>query len=516
MERYRPYLALSPDEALARLESAEPSERQQLRFLAGHGWGPIQIYFRLPPDLFARLRAGERLLFSQAPGPDEHLLPPDLVAGIFQSRRDRRVVDYGNRLDFTSDLTDPRGRELATVPEVRAWCTLHIQQNEPGHYIFNGDDGCFIAATGDGFLNSDEPYAAARSPVVLKPDNAVANSRWQREPALAARVSIRPTTEASDAAKVGTDDLLEAIHRASGMPVVGDHFTRLYPAAALLALNDSLFEGVNQLGDATRMRWDRDEGWLQFRTTSFFHDRLREVPNHCLRRWSEKRREQGMLRLDDLVEIAGLTDAQLGAAEMAEGARERFGLLEWDIARDHMMRVHLRFLAGFSPEERQEMLTAAGLLFTRMSLGQQQQFLSFLFGPRSAGIRSLAELEGATLRVDYVQPGCYEWQAPGPMWFGWIVPGEPGRRTMVLPARGRTLEEALQAARARDPRVLRAMWSVAHRLDPRIVEAEFAPQASQIVRTELDLRVIYISSASHQSVTRVIRPSNNWGFWTEE
>ena len=49
------------------------------------------------------------------------------------------------------------------------------------------------------------------------------------------------------------------------------------------------------------------------------------------------RGQHGGLRLDDLIEIAGLTDAQLAGAEMAEGAKECYGLAEWDLARDVLL-----------------------------------------------------------------------------------------------------------------------------------------------------------------------------------
>ena len=63
-----------------------------------------------------------------------------------------------------------------------------------------------------------------------------------------------------------------------------------------------------------RLRWTRDsapgagsgEAWLQFRSASFFHDRLKEVPNRLLERWAESRKRNGALTLDDLIEIAGV------------------------------------------------------------------------------------------------------------------------------------------------------------------------------------------------------------------
>ena len=80
IERYRPYLDLSPDEALARSRSAPAEEKHLLERLAGYGWGPIQIYFRLSSQELAALRAGQELTFSAEPGTREPCARHDVPA----------------------------------------------------------------------------------------------------------------------------------------------------------------------------------------------------------------------------------------------------------------------------------------------------------------------------------------------------------------------------------------------------------------------------------------------------
>src|SRR5262249_19772770 len=121
---------------------------------------------------------------------------------------------------------------------------------------------------------------------------------------------------------------------------------------------------------------EKEIDWLQFRSATYYHDRLKEVPNRHLSRWASARRQQGMLSLDQVVEIAQLTDGQLDGAEMAEGARECWGLKEWHLLRDRPLRSHVRYLAEFTPAQRREMTSAAGLPFSKMSLAQQQAFIS--------------------------------------------------------------------------------------------------------------------------------------------
>jgi RNA polymerase sigma-70 factor, ECF subfamily len=539
MERYRPYLDLSPDEALARIKTAPPDEQPLFHHLATYGWGPIHLYFRLAPDLMAALRDGQTLYFSEAPGTSGHLLPSDLARGVIESSRQCRAIQDADGLRFTRDLTDPRGLPLTAVPEVRAHLRISIEENELGQFSFSGDAGCFLPGRRGSFLNSDVPFAAGRSAAALKPQNAITNARLANDAALRARVSVRPqgAAEPPSGATHPSDAVLEALHQATGLPIVADHYTHLYPPAEVSTSDEPLFHALNHLADAMCLRWMKDEDWLQFRSTSFFHNRRKEVPNRLLARWTAARQEQGYLTLHDLVEIARLSDAQLDAVDMAEGAREQWGLAEWDLARNSMLRPHLRYLAGFTPAQREAAMGPAGLPLAEMSLAQQQQFLSFAFDEEADGIRSLEELAGATLRVDYVQPGWYEWRAAGVDWFRWVVPGEPGRRALWSPIRERTPEAALEAAGRVDPQLLHAMLAVARRVDPRIQEAQFlpheariltasedpqilkahfAPPKSQLIRTERELHVIYISGMSHNSIVQVFRPGGNWDFQRTE
>src|SRR5437764_251815 len=99
IERYRPYLDLSPDEALERAKTAPPEEKKLLEKLARAGWGPIQMYFRLTPQDLSALRAGHNLCFEELkPGESSEWLgwsnsspqplPPDIARGVLQSWRD--------------------------------------------------------------------------------------------------------------------------------------------------------------------------------------------------------------------------------------------------------------------------------------------------------------------------------------------------------------------------------------------------------------------------------------------
>ena len=325
----------------------------------------------------------------------------------------------------------------------------------------------------------------------------------------------------SPGSKVTTADVLEELHRAIGIPIIADFYTRLHPIDTVSLKNIPLLEALNLVADAMRLRW-RQEGaaaastrsggtraWLQFRSVSFFNDRLKEVPNRLLNRWAAARRLSGALTLEDLVEIAQLPDLQLDAAEMAEGARLCFGLAEWDLARNRLLRPHLRYLASFTPEQRRLAMSGQGLPFTRMSLAQQQQFIRTSL-QEERPLESLEELAGAALRVDYSLPGQYEWRVPGPWWLQWVVPLAPGRGSARVPrpcVREQTREAALARLRQVDPQIRKAVVEAAARADPRLRETPL-DEGSQIQPSRLRLAIICVPGATNERAVYAVFDGN--------
>jgi hypothetical protein len=280
--------------------------------------------------------------------------------------------------------------------------------------------------------------------------------------------------------KLTSADILEAIHRATGLPIVADYYTRLYPASSVTVQDASLFDGLNRLADDMRLVWRKDGDWLQFRSAAYFHDRLKEVPNRLLARWSHARRERAALTLAEVLEIAGLSDAQLDAASMAEGAREIWGLAEWDLARSRMLRPHWRFLATLSPEQRQAVTSPAGLSFANLTVRQQQPFIALALGTDSSLLTRLNELAAATVWTEFSVPGWFTWRPAG-------AASGPRRPTPQSAAvRERTREAALLAAQQIDP----------------------SADAAQIVPTELDAMVVYtVGATDGRRAERIVSPS---------
>jgi RNA polymerase sigma-70 factor (ECF subfamily) len=540
LERFRPYLSLTPDQILARARTAPPEEKALLDKIGGSethsalGWGPVEMYFRLSAQEKLALLAGERLYFSEGPRPGERPLPPEVARGVMQSWRDLRARKEGEAYQWTN-ADDPGSIPVSEVPGVRASVSVSLDHSELGQYGLNGLTG-FYGPDPMNHRTTGGPYATGRSPRIMQPENARINARFAKDPALQVRVSIQPRhacrdlrrepandhppaanqKPSSDAGqsslsadrRVTTADVLEALHKTTGLPIVADYYTRFFETDRVSMRGQTLCAALNQLCDTMRLRWNRETDWLQFRSMSYYDDRLKEVPNRLLERWKTVRQQHGGLRLDDLIEIAGLRDTQLKGAEMAEGAKECYGLAEWDLARDVLVLPSLRYLAGFTPEQRRKAERAEGLSFAEMSLAQQQGFLARrwpakLAGtntPNPASLPSLEELSGAVLRVDYRQAGWFEWRPPGPYLLRWLVPVDPGPHVRLIPrpiVRERTREAALQALRRVDPQMRAAILAAAGRNDPRLLAAPMSDEA-QIVPTELNLTLIY--APARQSV----------------
>jgi RNA polymerase sigma-70 factor (ECF subfamily) len=522
MDRYRPYLELSPEEALTRSKSASAGEKKLLEQFAIDGWAAIQMYFRLSPQQSATIRTGQWLIFVPDPKPGELPLPSDLERGILQCQPYRRLIrreDGGfdgrgptRGIDWSGSKDDsPNSLPLTAFPEIHARVCVTMPERELGQYAYEGSPG--FSMPGGWNWGPQGPWAVGRSSSFLEPNNAAVNARLARDPTLRPRVCVQPPAHdpnrpvgehAADppgpasGRKVTSADMLEALHQASGMPIVADYYTRLYDPEALSLHDQPLFEVLNRLCDEMHLRWNKEGSWLQFRSTSFYYDRLKEVPNRQLECWMASRRHHGSLTLEDLVEIAQLSDTQLDAADMAEGAQEYLGLKEWGLVRSYgtaLIRQPLRALAAFTPEQRREMLTPAGLPFARMSLAQQQQYIAFAlkFG---APLQSLDELAGATLRVRYTQPGWFEWRPPGPWWLRYVVALEPGKRLPLPQIRERSREAALQALRGIDPQIREAVLQAIHRADP-LADTASMDEAAQIVPTGMELEIISIPDSTN-------------------
>src|SRR5207249_1211817 len=57
--------------------------------------------------------------------------------------------------------------------------------------------------------------------------------------------------------KLTSADVAEALHRATGLPIIADYYTRLYTPSEVLVEPMPLFDALNRLADAMHLRWTR-------------------------------------------------------------------------------------------------------------------------------------------------------------------------------------------------------------------------------------------------------------------
>jgi hypothetical protein len=423
------------------------------------GWGGIRLYHRLTPVERAALGAGQELVFRPGASNPDRRLPAEWQRPMLASRSGSVEVN-----GQPTPMKDVPGIE---VNQVR----LRLNRSELGQVSLTSTTSLIWPGQhGRSRTGGDLELATGRSPSVANPENATANASLRGRPPFDRVVSLHPQPSCPGLRGVWTGekaptnwiwsvhdlthphlfsaDVWEAVHRETGLPIVADSYTRLCPVAKVVVSRKSVFDALCQVGDAMGVRWTKDGDFLLGRSTSYFWDKLKEVPNRLLQRWAKDRDANGGLPLADFLEMASLSDQQLGSALVAEGSMYCWGLREWSSLVLPESRRRARFLATLTPEQRQRALQPAKLPFAELTPAQQQAA-----SQRAEEAREVMERQAgdaapinpdwwahAYVYAHYVPAGWYIW-TPSP--FDLSSPGGP--------IAGRTAEEALAAARRRYP-----------------------------------------------------------------
>jgi hypothetical protein len=419
MDAYKDLLNLSPEEARTREEATtDEKQKERLKMLGGIGWGPARLYGSLSSDERDTLLSGKKLSFAGDGGVNGALpLPQSLRDTVLKSLRGHAFIDpKAERTALYSDRNDEATRNETglspdQIPGYTPYAALSLQRTELGEYALGGHTGF---GDGGNFGSTGVTMAKGVSPSAASPENAKANEKRKNEPLYQKKIALSADAKTSGdpKRKLTTADLLEAIHKATGRDVIGDYFTRLHEPQKLWGKSSApLFEALNRSCDATRLRWEEKDGFLTFRSTDFFNMRLKEVPNRLLDRWSQLRKEKKALTADELREISRLTDFQLDASGMAEGAALLWGLDEWEDIKSENLRPAWRFFDGLPVSLRNAMLSKGGLTFGPLGLEARQQFLAVAYyegesvrkavEEGTADEDTLKRLARATLRLTY-------------------------------------------------------------------------------------------------------------------
>jgi hypothetical protein len=420
MGAYKPFLPLSQADLLRQLKELPKGDRNKtlLENAARGSFAGIQAYMCLTPAEVQALRAGNEVKFStDAP------LPPGFPA------------DWATRLLASwQGISGPDGE--IKVPS--STVTLSLDHTELGEVALN----CFVGGGGIGFQSI---LGVGRSPSAANPGNRAADKELQNDPAFRRRVSLAPKRclRPDFKAEYGVDfskliyiqddlqnrvapphphlssaDVWEEVHERTGMPIVADYYTHLFPVQEFTLENRPLFDALCQSGDALGVRWRKEGDFVECRSTAFFWNKLKEVPNRLLDRWQADREARGGLPLDDLLEMAELSDQQLDSVLVGQGVKHCRNLMEWNILADpqytgarrklDQVRPFARFLAALPPVLRQQALAPGGIRLAAFSPPQQEALARiFYLGMLLPQINGT--MENTRLRVTYVPSGMYTW-----------------------------------------------------------------------------------------------------------
>lgn len=480
MQAYRPYLGVSFAELKQRWDQVSEATKQhlwdkpdaegarQLWFMVPNGaWAGVQLYYRLTPPQRAALMGGQELVFESDATDPELRIPTQLIRPIMQSTGGTDRID-----GQVTPLEDVPGAQSARV-------RLRLNRSESGSLSLVATIAaeCRDAAGKLHGLNlPNRDMVTLYKPAVADLDNATANAVLRAQSPFDKIISLHPNpccpvglkpasgrpgpapriVSPLSAPLAFSGDVWEAIHRATGLPVVADSFSHLYPISKVTTERTSVFEALCAVSDAMGVRWRKGDDFLLGRSASYLWDERREVPNRYLIRWARDQEASGGLPVSDFLEMATMSDQQLDSDLMAQAMEQYWRLPDWALLASHSLpskRQDARCLALLKQDQLRRALEPAGIPFGALTPSQQRAVLQLQSAKQLESEQEmgwsypvkLADWASSNLYGEYVPAGWY------------LAAAEPARIeglgwTVVAHAvGGRTAAEAAAAARRSYP-----------------------------------------------------------------
>lgn len=457
---YRPYVNQTVPQLKERLTGAQGTERERLSLLVKEGgWGAVQLFRSLSSRDVTALQEGQSLTYGYASW-HRNRLPEEWKQPLLQSNRLRLGQVAGE------DVFGGVGGSLVSeYPGLVPSLGLKIDRSELGQFTLQAEIGVTNAEGGG--VGHGLTLAIGRSPATAKADNAKANQALRSQAQFQPQISLKPTPscprlteheerepgdeDAKDPVTsqphVTSADVWEEVHRATGLPIVADYYSRLHPVTSVTAEKTVLFDALCKVSDELGVRWKKDGNFLLARSTSYFWDKLKEVPNRTLTRWQEARQANGALSLEQVLEIAALSDEQLDSEIAGKVIGHCWNLPEWNLLGKggaqtgpaaQSARPYYRLLALLGPEQLRRALQPEGCSFQSLNGVQQQEIA-----------RTDSTLLGTALHAVYAPAGRYVWEPR-------VRLGTDIRFITKLPVvSARTAADALTAAQRVDPTATR-------------------------------------------------------------
>jgi RNA polymerase sigma-70 factor, ECF subfamily len=474
MQQYRPYLDMSFGELQTLWGQGGETAKLLTHMVHNGGWGGIQLYHHLTPRDRTALVAGEELTFRPDASDSDRRLPTAWTHPLLQAlshRSDAQGELTPVKIDASSGPT-----LLSDAPGIRVvQVRLKLNRSELGQLsLILMIVTSFKGAQGEQLGFNLRELATRRTPLLIDPDNVTANAALRAQAPFDRVVTVRPNSSCLPGKNAGQSDhdprfdrigemtsthvtsadVWEAIHRATGLPIVADYYTRLYPLDEVTVRDQPLFEALCRVGDALGARWRKDGAFLVCRSTSYFWDKLKEVPNRYLQQWARNRDASGGLPFGDFLQMASMADQQLDSTLVAEGIEHCWDLREWAwlsgaSLEGRLQRQHARFLATLTSDQRRRALEPSGLSFAGLTPAQQQGMIRLQYEILEALEREEGtspsfqpeELASARITTTYIPAGWYIASVQQP------PATEQPRSGRVIQVGGRTPDEARAEAR---------------------------------------------------------------------
>ena len=452
MEVYRPHVGKTLAQLKQEAEKANGQEARLLWKMAGPELAGVQVYNNLSAEQRSELFKGQPLTFSPESQNPALRLPQAWSQNILAASG-IRITDantHGTYLYF--EAANGRREDRGVGTPVQDWpsafpaVTLKLDRPEIGHINLKVSIQIYANSTIMG--DSSEILAEGQSPSVAKIDNATANKALRSLPAFKRHITVAPKhtcetmsaqqkdnntrneehanvksvpdipfaetgeTKGSAVPHLTSADVWEALHQQTGLPVIADCYTHLYPVQALTLREMPAFDALCRLCDTMKVRWKKDGAFVQGRSGSYFWDKLKEVPDSSLERWKQDSFQNNGLPLRDLLEMASCSDNQLEAQEVAEGIVKCRGVSEWGLVTDvgfMSIRSFARDLAALSSEELQRATSPQGLLLSSLEPAVRQEFGTQVMQHTGFAPEHLA---GLRIRVAFTPAGAYVWNPP--------------------------------------------------------------------------------------------------------
>ncbi len=416
-----------PERRTARGQSEAIRDRLRPGAVAG-----VALYQRLTPAQLQQLRSGAALRLSSRDG----TLAANLADQIHQSALQRgnfggtsmsRTLRFsttpgGAAPPLPQSLPAPEPAE--SLPVLRADATIQLSESGPGR-LRTPDGGraprpqlFFTLTSVRGRENEQRSTPVIWSPMLggsgLEEEftpTQTGDPELLREVDLGYKPGPVPPSPGSAlmrlvpfgpggaaAGTVRVSEVVEKLHRATGLEVLGDSFVRARVRTGMLGGKKRVVEVLDAIARSGRYMWRKDAGLLSLRSREWFRDRPASVPARIVTPWKQKVAAQGAPTLDDLADLAvNLTDPQLQGMEQYWGLYlEGADIPAPGIASSlYTQRHHLRFWGALNQGQRQAAHRGEILAAARMLAPQRRAFAVAFAAPVSEIIPP-ADLAGSS------------------------------------------------------------------------------------------------------------------------